>query len=246
MNIQLLRRRCARSVVSRIGISALFFVLGLGLSSAAQAAVGDLAGRYEGAWSNLTFGSTGKAVIEIKIAGPSASILFDMDGFVFGGFDPPPIAMPGTVVGNTIQIDSQGVGIFGDIKGLVDATPGSFTSTLSNIPGDFITTITADGTIAGGRMSLGYTVVFAGPTGPNNPAHGVMVVAAPIPLIVRATGLPNGRVRLEWSGGKPPFRVQSRSSLSDGGWTNVGESVTGTETVVTLDVQPLFFRVTGS
>ena len=52
-------------------VLALFFALG---SAATRGAVADFAGHYEGAWTNITFGSTGKAVIDIQIAGATATI----------------------------------------------------------------------------------------------------------------------------------------------------------------------------
>ena len=210
------------------------------------ATVADLAGKYEGAWTNLTFGSTGKAAIEIQVTPPTASMRFDMDGFVFGSFNPPPITMPGTIVGETVQIDNQGIGFFGDIRGLIDAVAGTFTASITNVPGGFIQQISASGTIRDGRMDLQYTVVFPAPASPTNPAHGVMNVARATPLSLKATPLPNGQVTLEWFGGKAPYQVQVRTALGAEPWVNLGSPQNGNTLVVPGASQHQFFRVTGS
>jgi hypothetical protein len=151
--------------------------LGLALAAApaaAGAAIVDLAGTYVGAWNNLTFSSTGAARFEIAVAGPTASITFDMDGNVFGGFDPPPIAMNGTVSGDDLLIDALALPIFGDVVGSIAGATGAFSFTLSNVPGGFITSVTAMGSIASGVIDLDYSVLFPGPSGPTNPALGTL------------------------------------------------------------------------
>ena len=194
----------------------------------ANAGVEAILGHYTGAWTNLTFGSTGKAVIDMSAAGTSATILFDMDGFVFGAFDPPVINMPGTVVGNTIQIDSKGQGLFGDISGAVDAAAGTFRAVLTNIPGGFIRQVTATGTVAAGVMKLDYVVDFPGPAGPQNPARGVMTVAVAKPLAINSIVREGNEVVVSWTGGAAPYRVQTRSSLTGGNWADTGPTTTGT------------------
>jgi len=158
-----------------IGPKILLLLLFLFSAPLAHAALPDLVGRYVGTWTNITFGSTGKAVIIIQISGTNATLTFDMDGFVFGYIDPPVISMPGTVVGNTIVIDNHGVGIFGDIKGSIDGTTGAFQTTLTNVPGGFIQDVTNIGSITNGVINVNYTVDFPGAPSATNPAHGVMV-----------------------------------------------------------------------
>src|SRR4051812_4766660 len=70
---------------------ALLFVFLLLHTQSAHAALQDMVGRYVGAWTNITFGSTGKAVILIQISGTNATLTFDMDGQVFGYVNPPVI-----------------------------------------------------------------------------------------------------------------------------------------------------------
>lgn len=150
-------------------------------SSASAATIQDIAGTYTGSWTNLTFGSTGPALIEIAFADDDATIVFDMGGPVFGGFDPPAVTMLGTVVGGDLVINSLQVSVFGDIAGTVSGDDGSFSFAITNVPGGFIDQVTAQGSIAGGVIDLAYEVHFAGPPGPTNPASGILNAVIPEP-----------------------------------------------------------------
>src|SRR5262245_9340571 len=57
--------------------------------------------RYEGSWTNTTFGSFGAAHVGAVLDAPNATIRFDLDGFVFGASDPAVIVVPGTICGKT-------------------------------------------------------------------------------------------------------------------------------------------------
>jgi hypothetical protein len=208
--------------------------------------VQDLAGRYVGAWTNTTFGSTGKAVIEIQITGTNATLLFDMDGYVFGSMDPPLITMPGTVIGEVILIDNKGVGMFGDIKGSVDAVQKTLTATLTNIPGGRIQSVTNVGTIDGGVIALDYTVHFPGPPGPDNPAYGVMATTLVPPIRVTGVRRQGNDLLLAWTGGLGPFQVQARTNLTLGTWANVGlQTNVRTSTIPIGAASRCFYRVAG-
>lgn len=152
----------------------------------------DIAGTYVGSWTNLTFGSTGPAEIDIAFSDSQATIRFDMGGPVFGGFDPPEIMMLGTVVGDDLPISSSGLNVFGDISGSIAGADGSFAFVIENIPGDFIDRVTAEGSIAAGVIDLGYTVIFPGPSGPTNPASGVLTAVIPEPATFALLGLGAG------------------------------------------------------
>jgi hypothetical protein len=191
-------------------------------STVSWGAVQDLVGRYVGAWTNLTFGSTGKAVIEIQINGTNATLIFDMDGFVFGMGEPPTMSMPGTVSGDVILIDNKGVGTFGDIKGRVDAAQGTLATTLTNIPGGYIQSVTNVGTIGGGVIHLNYTVIFPGAPSSTNPAYGVMGTTRVPPISITSVRRQGGNIVLAWSGGLAPFQVQTSTNLTSGIWANAG------------------------
>lgn len=58
--------------------------------SAAQVGLDQFAGRWEGAWFNDTFATTGAIVADVSVSGPTVTISSDVGGSVFGFFDPPP------------------------------------------------------------------------------------------------------------------------------------------------------------
>jgi hypothetical protein len=211
-----------------------------------QGTVQDLVGRYVGAWTNTTFGSTGKALIEIQISGTNAALLFDMDGYVFGMMDPPLITMPGTVSGDVILIDNHGVGMFGDIKGKVDAVQKTLTATLTNIPGGSIQSVTNSGTIEGGVIRLNYTVQFPRPPDSQNPAYGVMATTLVPPIAITGVRRQGNNLLLAWAGGLGPFQVQTRTNVTLGTWQNTGlQTNVRTSTIPIGAASPAFYRVAG-
>ncbi len=145
-----------------------------------------LGGHYEGGWLNQTFGSTGAGRIDITLSGSDVSVVFDMDGHVFGQVDPPPITLLGTLSGGAMTFASSGLGVFGDLEGSILESDGSFVFLLDTIPGDFITRVDVSGTIfpdGSGNpvISLDYSVLFPGPPGPTNPAAGIFEPTRVIP-----------------------------------------------------------------
>ena len=229
-----------------LGMKALILVLLLSPSATALAGLQAIAGHYVGAWTNLTFGSTGKAVINIVISGTNAALVFNMDGQVFGQFDPPVITMPGTVQGETIQIDNKGVGIFGDVKGVVNGAIGTLATTLTNIPGGSIQMVTNTGTVTNGIMHVDYIVTFYGSPSSTNPAHGVMDALLIQPLSIVQAKRQGTNLALQWTGGLGPFTVQTCTNLATGGWTNVGTpTASSSATVPILPTGNAFFRVAG-
>lgn len=228
-------------------LSSVLLLALVSLVQPAAAALPDLAGRYVGSWTNLTFGSVGKAVIEIQISGEDAALIFDMDGFVFGQVDPPLITMPGTVQGDSIVIDSQGVGIFGDISGSVDGLSGTLDTTLTNVPGGYIQRVTNTGTITNGVISIEYTVDFQNqPPSPTNPAHGVMVAALAVPFEITEIRREGTGLVLSWTGGGGPFTVQTRTNLVAGDWSDVGAPVDTNRIEIPIQTGGAgFFRVSG-
>ncbi len=228
-----------------IGLKSLVFFLFLCHAPIAHATLQDMIGRYVGAWTNLTFGSTGKAVIIIQISGTNATLTFDMDGQVFGYVNPPVISMPGTVQGNTIVIDNHGVGIFGDISGSIDGTTGALQTTLTNVPGGFIQRVTNNGGITNGVINLNYTVDFPRPPDAQNPAYGVMVAALVPPIVITNALRSGANLSFQWSGGKAPFTVQTASNPTSGAWSNYSSPLTNSVTVPISSSSNAFFRISG-
>lgn len=206
-------------------------------------AIQDVVGHYGGLWSNITYTTTGAAVIDISVTGTNAALTFDMDDGVFGGSDPAQMTMPGTVQGDVIQIDNQGVGIYGDIKGAVDSAAGTLTATLTNIPNPNIQDVTVTGTVTNGTINLDYTVDF--PYAPGNPAHGIMIAVIVPALTVTNISIQRPNVVLKWRGGIAPFTIETRGDFQEGMWTNAGAS-TGTNVfMVPYSPRNAFFRVYG-
>ncbi len=183
-------RRMPRLTFRSLRLLALGSALAAGLApgDSRALALSELGGHYAGSWLNQTFGSTGAASIDITIAGSDVSVSFDMDGFVFGQIDPPAIAMSGAISGGAMTFTSSGLGLFGDIVGSIQESDGSFVFLLDTIPGEFISKVDVTGSLAPGDggtllLSLTYVVSFPGPTGPFNPATGVLTATreAPIP-----------------------------------------------------------------
>jgi hypothetical protein len=169
-----------------------------------------------------------------------------MDGYVFGAMDPPLITMPGTVSGDVILIDNKGVGMFGDIKGRVDAAQQTFSATLTNIPGGSIQYVTTLGTIDGRVVDLDYTVKFPGTPTPYNPAYGVMFATKPQALVISRVQRDGQNLLLEWVGGQGPFQLQTCTDISAPGWQNVGALTSGRSASVAIGPGPqTFYRVVG-
>lgn len=189
--------RLASARARAVAITVLALALG-GWANPAEALVTDIAGLYLGSWNNLTFGSSGAASIEIAFSGSAATITIDMDGGVFGGFDPPAIPMSGTVSGDDLVINAVGIPIFGTVTGSVIGATGAFDFTLSDVPGGFITNVSATGTISNGVLDLDYSVLFPVPPGLTNPALGTLtatLVPEPLSALLLVSGLVGLTVR---------------------------------------------------
>jgi hypothetical protein len=149
-------------------------------------------------------------------------------------------------VGSTILIDNHGVGIFGDIKGSIDGATGAFQTTLTNVPGGFISQVINNGGITNGVLNVSYTVDFPGAPSATNPAHGVMVAVLTPPIVITNAVRTGANLTLQWSGGKGPFIVQAASNnLSSGVWTNCSSPLTNSATVTISPSDSAFFRIAG-
>jgi hypothetical protein len=90
-----------------------------------------------------------------------------------------------------------------------------------------------------GRMSDAAIAALGGPS-----AAGIPGAAAPaLRLTVSKQG---DQIVINWTGGKAPFQLQRRSSLSTGTWENVGAPTTGSSASDTISGQAAFYRVAGA
>jgi hypothetical protein len=70
-----------------------------------------------------------------------------------------------------------------------------------------------------------------------------VVATTPISLVITQQG---SDLALTWSGGQPPFQVQSTPDLDSGNWQNVGEATTNRTAIVVPSSNRALFRVRGN
>jgi hypothetical protein len=70
-----------------------------------------------------------------------------------------------------------------------------------------------------------------------------MVFVAPPPPRIDSTTRSGSELTLTWSGGTPPYQVQTRSNLTTGTWSNVGGTTTQTTATVPIAGTAGYFRV---
>jgi hypothetical protein len=212
----------------------------------------DLNLHYEGAWTNLTFGSTGAAHVGVVISGANATIDFDLDGFVFGAADPPLIVVPGVVENGILKLDSKGLSTYGDVTGSINLATGDTLIDLTKVPNPRIAHVKLTGKVsAGGPGSLGkldlqYLVDFPPGSVPAT-ANGVLVATQVPPVQITSVQLDNGDLVIAWSGGKAPYQVQTSSALgSSAAWKNSGAPTSATTARIPLaGASRVFVRVSG-
>jgi hypothetical protein len=74
----------------------------------------------------------------------------------------------------------------------------------------------------------------------------VAVPALPISLDIRRVPASATQLRLEWTGGRPPYQIEATNDASTGSWQNLGAPVFDTSAVVGVTGVRRFFRVKGS
>lgn len=122
----------------------------------------EMAGLWEGMWINNTFSSSGAASLLIEVE-PSglATLTLDLDGFVFGMFDPDPVVYTAYFGSGRIDFDISDDPVFGDFlaSGFTD---GTVSIEAELVPVEGIASLTAEGTFAPRGIHLNYTVEFLG------------------------------------------------------------------------------------
>lgn len=103
---------------------------------------------------------------------------------------------------------------------------------------------TANGLYSGTAILLGGADINSGDV-LGKQAFGIRVGPEPVGgLAIRLRQAADGEIFIEWQGGSPPYQVQTRESLSAGGWEDVGAPTT--ENIFSAPPgagQPRFFRV---
>jgi hypothetical protein len=63
---------------------------------------------------------------------------------------------------------------------------------------------------------------------------------------IQSVGQVGNNLSFTWTGGTPPYQVQTSNTLADGSWTNVGAPTSGTSTTVAVSGSSGYFQVVGS
>ena len=124
-------------------------------------------GTFEGQWDNHTFGSSGGATMLVEsLGGADISLTVDLNGFVFGGDDPDPFVITGTLGATGFTPDPFMNPAFGTMSGGVDEFGNVSIDLADAANGDF-SLVTLRGIAAGDTVELDYEIFLAnGPTAP--------------------------------------------------------------------------------
>jgi hypothetical protein len=190
--------------------------------------------QYEGAWTNLTFNSTGAAHVGVVVDGANATINFDLDGFVFGAADPPLIVVPGTIDNGILHLDSKGLSTYGDVTGSINLATGNTLIDLTNVPNPRIAHVKLTGKVtvstadSVGKIDMQYLVDFPPDSFPAT-ASGVLVASQVAPVQITSIETGTGELVIRWIGGKPPYQIQTTASIGPATlWRNSGTPTSST------------------
>jgi hypothetical protein len=127
-------------------------------------------GEWSGEWRNITFGSSGavSATFAAEEDG-TAAFTIDLDGYVFGAFDPDPMTYTGSFSSEGAVFDIPTDPLFGDLT-ITATTDGEISIEGNLVPIEGIAQISATGTITAEEIHLDYTVTFSA----GDPAIGEM------------------------------------------------------------------------
>jgi len=104
----------------------------------------------------------------------------------------------------------------------------------------------AGGGVTNGYLVMQYTVDFNDSPSPTNPANGVVVARLTWPFRNSRVFPSGSSLVLEWTGGKPPFKVSSTTDLGLNVWNELIFSTPNTNATVPLPTSgSLFYRVSG-
>lgn len=129
------------------------------------------------------------------------------------------------------------------VDGPLDLNPaaGAFEFDISglNLQADTPVTITANYVPAAGdpQGTETVTTLFSVP---------VPLKFATRPIQISSPTRSGTELTLVWSGGNPPYQVQTRSDVASGTWTNVGAATTATTATVTITGAQGYYRVQGN
>jgi len=134
-------------------------VLGLGLGAGLAGAQTFDFGLFDGQWDNITFGSSGPASLLVEDMGADVvGMNLDLDGGVFGGGDPDPVQLTGTMAGDVFTLDALvGHPTYGDVSGGVDAG-GALSFDLVGANDGAFALVTLRGSAVGNSIQFDYEI----------------------------------------------------------------------------------------
>jgi len=121
--------------------------------------------------------------------------------------------------------------------------------TFAKLSGPAWLSIGANGSLFGtpGKSDAGtnqFGVTVTDPGGLNASASfGIVVTYTPPPPVVLQIALQGQQLKLSWSGGTPPFQLQSTTNLGIPAWVNVGNFTTNRSATTMLSDAASFYRV---
>ena len=197
-------------------------------------------------------------------ANPAAALVQASDGNFYGttpfggnGFNPSAGGGYGTIYRLTVPLFTNGQCLgasaiagrpySGTLAGRAVA-PGGDTLTFTKTAGPAWLEVATDGLLAGtpDQSDIGtnvFTVSLMDANGVSASATLIIKVAA-LPLTVALTEQA-GNLVLGWSGGVPPYQVQFTGKLVNGGWQNLGNSMTQTNLVLAPTNAEVLYRIQG-
>lgn len=139
----------------------IFTALAIGAISAGAGAQTFNIGDYTGQWDNITFGSSGSAMLGIvDMGGGVLQGTLDLGGFVFGQGDPDPVSFSGMLAGDAFTIDAFSSPTYGDVSGGIDSL-GNLSIDLVNAAGGSFSLVTLRGTAIGDSIQFDYEIYTA-------------------------------------------------------------------------------------
>ena len=134
-----------------------------------------LAGSWNGTWSNTTFQTTGSAALTIAVnsTAKTFSAALTLGGNVFGGSAPPTQNYAGAYTGTGVSYSGHS-SAFGDVV-LTISPAGAINGSLSNIPSANVSKVTFTGTATAHTITINYTITLK----PSGTAVGVLVLTKP-------------------------------------------------------------------
>lgn len=115
--------------------------------------------RYQGTWTNTSFGSSGSLLFDTQVTGSNVTMTFKAGGNVFGLGEPPAVTLNGTIGPNGVTFTKTGDPRYGDMT-INIGLDGVLSFRFDRIPVSGIQRQEATGTITVNAISYDFTIFF--------------------------------------------------------------------------------------